>query len=139
MSAKRFVNLLRDKKERITPVRRALIEILEKAGAPVSVVKIMAELRAVSLNPNKTTIYRELKFLKDNAMVREIQFADKKKRYELEHGDDHHHLVCINCDKIEGIDLGGHLEMEENMIKDTRNFKLVRHSLEFFGYCANCH
>ena len=50
---------LKSKGFRITKARAAILELLEKSNAPISADEIV-----VSLGVNKSTVYRELDFLK---------------------------------------------------------------------------
>lgn len=88
---------------------------------------------------NKTTIYRELFFLLENNFIKEVEFGDGKKRYEITlNKPHHHHVVCLNCKEIVNIPLEKELDEEENKIEKITNFKLTSHMLEFFGLCPNC-
>jgi len=132
------INGLKNQGHKITKTRKALVEILENTKQPLSVPEVVTLLKNNHLSPNKTTIYRELTFLLDQGIVQELDFGDSKKRYELDTQDHHHHLVCINCKKIEDFDLSSDLDKEEKKILKDKNFKVISHSLEFFGYCKDC-
>lgn len=130
---------LRDKGERITHVRKAIIEILSTATRPLSVQELLASLKKKQLNVNKTTVYRQLELLLFHSIIREIRFQDRSARYELSLGDDHHHhLVCIKCHKTEDVSFEEDLERQEKVILQKKKFKVLQHSLEFFGLCASC-
>ena len=122
---------------RSTPVREKLIELFSK-GLLLSVPDIQKLLLSYKLSPNKTTIYREIEFLKENNLIQEIDFGDGKKRYERTDGEHHHHLICTSCKNIDDVTLESDLDHFEEKIKSTKKFKVTRHSLEFFGLCLNC-
>lgn len=123
---------------RLTKVRRALIALFTREHTPLSVVEIKSLLAEKKLKPNKSTIYRELEFLMKHGVVVEIQFAEDKKRYEGAFGNHHHHLICIKCETIEDVVLQQELHKEEERIAQSKQFKVLNHSLEFFGICAHC-
>ena len=58
--------------ERKTTVSTMLLEILKSSSDPVSVSDILNQLEKGQLNPNKTTIYRQLEKLKEKQIVLEI-------------------------------------------------------------------
>lgn len=130
---------LRNKGERITAVRKAIIEILSAADQPMSVANLLEQLKKKKLEVNKTTVYRQLELLLYHDTVREIRFHDRSARYELAFGNDHHHhLVCIKCHKTEDVSFEEDLERQEKVILQKNKFKVLQHSLEFFGLCSRC-
>lgn len=124
---------------RLTRIRRAVIGIFLGSGLPLSAVDIMGVLNRMNTAFNKTTVYRELGFLKGLGVVKEIQFLHERvKRYELAGGDHHHHLICLKCRSVEDIVLEGDLEEQEKKIFRSRGFRVLDHSLEFLGLCQTC-
>ncbi len=122
---------------RITKARENILKIFLASKVPLSAAELNSRLVTVNITVNKTTIYREIDFLKKQKIIRELQFGDGKKRFEWP-DNHHHHLVCISCDSIECIELDGCLEAEEKKILKENNFKTINHSLEFQGLCAKC-
>ena len=123
---------------RITPIRSRIVEIFINSSTPISAIDLLEAFRILKLKVNKTTIYRELEFLLKENLIKEIEFREGKKRYELDTGHHHHHIVCLNCKKVEDVDLEVDLHQEEKLIEKKTGFKITSHSLEFFGYCKNC-
>lgn len=130
---------LKDQGFRETKARKALIELLLKSNQPLAISEIQNNLKKVyKIGTNKTTVYREISFLIDQQVAREVDFGDKKKRYESAIGDHHHHLICTNCARVEDFELQQDLFEEEKRISKNKNFKVTSHTLEFFGLCRNC-
>ncbi|OGP13447.1 MAG: hypothetical protein A2054_05325 [Deltaproteobacteria bacterium GWA2_55_10] len=124
---------------RLTRLRRAVIEIFLGSTLPLSAVDIIARLEKKKAAFNKTTVYRELAFLKETGIVKEIQFLHERvKRYELSSLDHHHHLICLKCKKVEDVVLESHLEEQEEKILRSTGFHVLNHSLEFLGICHSC-
>jgi Fe2+ or Zn2+ uptake regulation protein len=134
----KILDKLRTDGYRLTRARQAIIDIFLKSPVPLSVPELMTGLKKRKLPVNKTTVYREVDFLKAREMVREIQLGDGLRRYELWSGGHHHHLVCVRCNHIECLELEECLGAMEKKITKDKNFKLIEHSLEFFGLCAVC-
>jgi len=76
-------------------------------------------------------------FLLKQNLVEELNFQTQAKLYEIS-GPHHHHLICLNCDRIEEVVLKNDLAKEEKRLAKNNNFKILKHSLEFFGSCKNC-
>jgi Fe2+ or Zn2+ uptake regulation protein len=123
---------------RQTKIRSALLEILSVSKRPLSVVELLEKLAKKGLRPNKTTLYRDLKLFSTEQLVTVAEFGDGKTRYELTQKGHHHHLICQQCDKVEDVTLGKELEAEEERILKNKNFKILQHSLEFYGICGTC-
>lgn len=123
---------------RLTNIRKAILGLLVKSHEPLSSLGLQSLLLQKEMSVNKTTVYRELAFLKKQNIVRELQFRDSVKRYEIMPENHHHHIVCVNCEKVEDVELKKDLDKAERMISKNMNFKIINHSLEFFGLCAKC-
>lgn len=123
---------------RITPAREQIVEIFINSTTPISAGDLIESFKFLNIPINKTTIYRELDFLLKESLVKEIEFGEGKKRYELETGHHHHHVICLSCRKVEDVDLDVDLHDEEKNIEEHTGFKVTSHALEFFGYCKNC-
>jgi Fur family transcriptional regulator, ferric uptake regulator len=111
-------------------IKQKILNLLENSDLPVSVPDILVKVKA-----NKTTVYRELDQFLSDGLVKEVEFGDGKKRYEIEKSH-HHHLVCKNCGKIEDIEINEKSLLTK--IKTKSNFKIENHSIEFFGLCNLC-
>jgi Fur family ferric uptake transcriptional regulator len=129
---------LKEKGHRFARIRKAILDLLVKSSDPLSSPDIQRLLSKRKIDANKTTVYRQLAFLKEQNLVRELQFGDNAKRYEIMPENHHHHIVCTNCDKIEDVELARDLDTEEKSIAENKNFKVINHSLEFYGICGKC-
>lgn len=118
---------------RLTPTRLKIFDILKKSSGPISVGQIVDHLSA-----HKTTVYREITSLLQSGFISEVNVGDRKKWYELTSKSHHHHLVCINCSCITEVDLQDDLTPQEQAVSKNNGFKVLRHSLEFFGLCKSC-
>lgn len=126
---------LKHKGHRITVARQEVLKML--SSRPLSVKEIAEVLRKKGVKISFVTIYRTLEFLTNLGFVNRTQFEGKEAKYEFaDKQNHHHHLVCEKCGSTEDISLN-----EERLIKQIRNqsnFKVARHSLEFFGTCVKC-
>ncbi|HSX19379.1 MAG TPA: transcriptional repressor [Candidatus Saccharimonadales bacterium] len=129
---------LKKEGHRITKARKAIIDTFNSENMPLSVGELNAKLQKLGVMVNKTTLYREIEFLLSQKMIVEINLGEDKKRYELASNAHHHHLVCLNCKRVEDIDLQNDLLKQESSIAKSKGFKVSSHSLEFFGLCKNC-
>lgn len=123
---------------RLTPARRALIEIFTDKPQPISVQKIGLTLHDKGVIVNKTTIYRELNFLLEKKLIQEVLINSKKSFYESAKLEHHHHFICNSCGEIDDVILDKDLSQTEKTLERKKKIKIEKHSLEFFGLCAKC-
>ncbi len=121
---------------KVTSARVSVLSFLDHSDAPLDVDAIYEHVTSEHEEADRATIYRIIEMLYQKGIVKRLEFGEGKYRYELA-GDDHHHLICENCGKIEDISDCGISEWEKE-IKDKKKFNVKRHSLEFYGVCQQC-
>jgi Fur family ferric uptake transcriptional regulator len=97
---------------------------------------LISHLKEKEINPNRSTIYRELQLLTEKGIITKntilgVNYFEMPK-------DHHHHLVCLGCHKIKKVNIGNHLENQEKKLAKKNKFYITNHSLEFYGYCHSC-
>ena len=140
------MDLLKDKlKEtgfKITPQRRAIVEILLKHDhSHLSSEEIYDLVRVDCPEIGLATVYRTMQLLDEIGLISKLNLDDGCIRYEISlHKEDchnHHHLICKNCGKIMEAkeDL---LENIEKEIQSLYKFKILDHDVKFYGLCDEC-
>ncbi len=123
---------------RLSRTRREVLALLSEASAPLSVPMMLESLEEKGKRPNKTTVYRELEFLKRIGIVEELTLRNDIALYELA-GPHHHHLVCVDCGTVRDVSVPDEsLVREERRIERKEGFRIIDHSLEFLGLCGGC-
>lgn len=122
---------------RATPARVAVMNFLEKTNQPVDVNSVIDYLNINRIKTDPATVFRIMNMLTQKGITTPIEFQEGKTRYELSNKEDHHHLLCDNCGRIEDIEDNVVPALEKH-IEAKHNFTVKRHSLEFFGICATC-
>ncbi len=133
-----FERYLREKGLNLTSQRREVLEVFLSSGRHLTVEELYNLAKKKNPGIGQATVFRTLKLLADADLARKVVLGDKKTRYEIKYGIEHHdHLVCVECGKfIEAVDPA----IEELQKKLCRKFGFSprKHSLEIFGYCKNC-
>ncbi len=129
---------LRQKSQRVTGPRQAILSLLRQHRHPMTNKEIHAALAKGDCD--LATIYRSMHLLEQMGMVKRFDFGDGVARFELLTGEEHahhHHLVCTCCADIVEIDDCFAEELEAR-VAAAHGFKSVTHKLEFFGVCPDC-
>lgn len=135
----KILSTIKEHHLRLTKTRRAILEMFFHQHAPLSVARILDELEKQAILVNKTTVYRELEMLQKIGIVQVLSLQDRKQYFELALRSHHHHLICLQCEEIEDVDVSeAELLREEQKVSREKRFIVLRHSLEFFGLCRHC-
>jgi Fur family ferric uptake transcriptional regulator len=110
-----------------------LLKIFKSHHLPLSEAQLRSKVMV-----NKTTIYRALDRMLAENLIKAVDFGDGKKRFELNSLQHHHHLICQSCERVEDVHVSDDVSGIEKQISKQKKFKIINHSLEFFGLCAQC-
>lgn len=125
---------LRSKGYRLTSQRQLVLSAL--TNRPQSVSEVRAALKAKGSRLDKVTVYRTLDCFIRLGAVNAAQFKGQTTKYELAAQPHHHHLVCDRCSSVQDAPMN-----EKLLIKKASRrtgFKIISHTLEFYGLCAKC-
>jgi Fur family transcriptional regulator, ferric uptake regulator len=129
--------LLKRFKLKVTPIRVAVLEVLEKANHPLGISEIHKILEVSGAN--YVSVYRTMLAFAESGIIRTVNLRHGHTDYELVGTVDHHHIVCVGCGKIEEFDDCGMDSLVKKVLKQNTSFKTVTdHALELFGTCNIC-
>jgi Fur family ferric uptake transcriptional regulator len=135
---KEILKKLRTEGFRLTRARQSIIDILSTGKVPLSLTDIKKNLEKKDIKVDRTTVYREVLFLKGKKMLCEIPIGGGKRGYKVCQDNHHHHLICVRCGKVEPVVFRKTLSSQENEISQRKDFKVLDHLLEFYGLCGDC-
>ncbi|MBI2623408.1 MAG: transcriptional repressor [Candidatus Liptonbacteria bacterium] len=135
-SGSEFRRMLREHGCKATPPRLLVLELLGKTKEPMSAQALIETLAGKT---DQATVYRILKTLKHRGLIRQVDLRHNHAHYELSRGDEHHHLVCNHCGKIEDVRLCDVGATHQAILRHSKHFsKITQHALEFYGVCTSC-
>lgn len=131
-----LAHTLRDAGLKVTSPRVAVLRALAEhphADADTVFRVVQAELPTTSLQ----AVYGVLGAFADAGLVRRIEPAGSSARYERRVGDNHHHLVCRDCGRVEDVDcvVGESACLTPG---DTHGFQVTEAEVTFWGRCPAC-
>jgi Fur family ferric uptake transcriptional regulator len=125
---------------RLTRQRQILLDLIDQSGQHLDAESLykMAQERDPKLN--RVTVYRTLKMLKMGGLVDELDlmhFAGDQHFYETRMKQEHAHIVCLRCGKVEEY-FGEPLQKLRRQVETTFGFQIAIARTEIGGYCAHC-
>ena len=81
------------------------------------------------------TVYRVLMQFEQAGILLRSNFESGKAVFELNEGQHHDHLVCLDCGRVEEF-FDAEIEQRQRTIAVTRGFELQEHSLALYARCT---
>ena len=119
-----------------TTQKLAILKWVKQARSHPTAEEVYRAVKKNLPNISFATVYRNLAALAKNNQLKEIQFIDKKKRYES-NTHDHQHFLCQKCQRIIDMELSELLNIEETVAK-MQCHSVTSYDLELAGICASC-
>ena len=129
-------DLIRRAGLRVTDTRRAVYEAL-RALPHARADDVGAALREVVPATSMQSVYNALGDFVEAGLVRRIEPAGHPGLYELRVDDNHHHLVCSLCGRVEDVDcvVGPSPCLRP---AQTHGFAVQVAEVTFWGICPEC-
>jgi Fe2+ or Zn2+ uptake regulation protein len=130
---------LRPLGQRLTPRRRALVEILRSARHPLTIHEILERGKGLAMS----SVYRNLNALEQAGLVHRVVTREDFARYELaeELTEHHHHLICSSCGLVRDMPTDIRVErvMRSVMAEMPAEVFLPQtHRIDVMGMCPDC-
>ncbi len=128
--------LLRERGNRVTTQRRAVLRIIQEREGHLSADEIYDLARKDVPRLSLSTVYRTLDLLKELDLVTELHLAGDHYRYEAQSGR-HQHLVCLGCGKVIEFQCSHCAAMYRELFSQ-HGFAITSSRVELLGYCEEC-
>jgi Fur family ferric uptake transcriptional regulator len=126
--------------QRYTTARRALIDVLVDAGAPITIAAIAERDRSLTTS----STYRNLAVMEEAGIVRRLVTSAEHASFELAEDltEHHHHMICSSCGSVRDVTLPDALERELDRalarLAKRNDFAVREHRLDLVGVCGSC-
>lgn len=81
------------------------------------------------------TVYRVLTQFEQAGLLVRSNFESGKAMYELNEGQHHDHLVCLDCGRVEEF-FDSEIERLQQQVALQRGFALQEHALSLYAHCT---
>lgn len=133
-----MAEVLRESGHRVTRPRRAVWSALADADGHLTVEELAERVQQREPGVNLASVYRSLAVFQELEMVRESRLGDEDAgRWELAHPDEHFHLVCDDCGRIDH-HVGTLVEEVRTHLAGDHGFVPRDIELIVTGSCADC-
>jgi len=85
------------------------------------------------------TVYRVLAQFEQADILLRSHFESDKAVYELNEGQHHDHLVCLDCGRVEEF-FDAEIEHRQHAVAKAKGFTIADHALSLYAHCTrgNC-
>lgn len=120
--------------------RLRILELFEKSEVRhLSAEEVYRLLLNEGTDTGLATVYRVLTQFEQAGLLVRHHFESGKAVFELNRGDHHDHLVCMQCGRVEEF-YDPEIEKRQIKVAESRGFKIHEHSLHLYADCTkkNC-
>jgi Fur family ferric uptake transcriptional regulator len=131
-------NELRKAGLKATLPRIRILEILERSGQRhMSAEDVYRALLEAGEDIGLATVYRVLTQFESARIVLRHHFEGAHSVFELNKGNHHDHILCVECGRIEEF-FDPTIEKRQRKIANEAGFTITDHSLYLYGICSVC-
>ncbi len=124
---------------KFTQERREILRSVMSTHEHFDADWLFMRMRKVGAKTSKATIYRSLALLCETGLLREVFHGPHGAYYEHVYGHEHHeHMICLKCNKVIEF-ISKQLEQLQDEACRSMGFHAMRHHLQVFGFCSDCH
>ena len=81
------------------------------------------------------TVYRVLMQFEHAGLINRSNFESGKAVYEINEGQHHDHLVCLDCGRVEEF-YDAEIEKRQHAVAELKGFAISDHTLSIYAHCA---
>lgn len=128
--------LIRGAGLRVTATRVAVLEAL-RARPHATADDVFSQVSGTLAGTSKQSVYNALGDFADAGLARRIEPAGHSGTFELRVGDNHHHVVCTGCGRIDDVDcvVGAAPCLH---VPEGSGFVIETAEVTFWGMCPDC-
>lgn len=121
---------------RVTKQRKVLLDELCKVCTHPTADELYQVARKRLPRISLGTVYRNLELMAENGMIQKLEVGGTQKRFDG-NAAPHYHVRCLKCNRVDDLELALEQDVEAQARQRT-GYTILRHSLEFSGFCPDC-
>ena len=116
--------------------RLKVLEIFQKGTQRhMSAEDVFRALLEEQADVGLATVYRVLTQFEQAGILSRSNFEGGKAIYELNEGQHHDHLVCLDCGKVEEF-FDAEIENRQQAVAQAKGFMIAEHALSLYAHCT---
>ena len=120
--------------------RLKILEIFQKgAQRHMTAEDVFRVLLLERSDVGLATVYRVLTQFEQAGILSRSHFESGRAVYELNEGQHHDHLVCLDCGRVEEF-FDAEIEKRQHSVATAKGFTIADHALSLYAHCVkvNC-
>lgn len=116
--------------------RLKILELFQKGGQRhMTAEDVFRVLLLEHSDIGLATVYRVLTQFEQAGILIRSHFESGKSVYELNEGQHHDHLVCLDCGKVEEF-FDAEIEKRQHVVAKAKGFAIADHALSLYANCT---
>jgi Fur family transcriptional regulator, zinc uptake regulator len=129
----------RERGQKLTPIRRTVLELLLAAGRATKAYTLLDEMRAMHPNASPPTVYRALDFLLSAGLIHRIESINAfTVCHDLTHCQHGVLVVCQKCGRVTELPQQKQLRQSLMSQVEASGYRLAGDDIELKGICPAC-
>ena len=122
-----------------TAPRLKILELFQtSAQRHMTAEDVYRQLLLQQLDIGLATVYRVLMQFEQANILKRSHFESERAVYELNEGEHHDHLVCLDCGRVEEFH-NPDIEALQVKIAQSKGFEIADHALSLYAHCRKAH
>jgi len=130
------INDLKNTGLKVTAPRLKILEVFHKgAQRHMTAEDVFRQLLQEGADIGLATVYRVLTQFEQAGILHRNHFESGKAVYELNEGQHHDHLVCLDCGRVEEF-YDPEIESRQQAVAQAKGFEIADHALSLYAHCT---
>ena len=119
-----------------TAPRLKILEIFQQGRhRHMSAEDVFRELLELKQDIGLATVYRVLTQFEQAGILKRSNFESGRALFELNQGEHHDHLVCLDCGQVEEF-FDAEIEKRQQAVAKLKGFEIADHALSIYAHCT---
>ena len=120
---------------KVTAPRLKILELFQKGSQRhMTAEDVYRQLILQKMEIGLATVYRVLMQFEQADILKRSHFESERAVYELNEGEHHDHLVCLDCGRVEEFH-DAEIEALQIKIAQRQGFEIADHALSLYAKC----
>ena len=116
--------------------RLKILELFQKSKQRhLTAEDVYRQLLLANEDIGLATVYRVLMQFEQADILKRSHFESEKAVFELNEGQHHDHLVCLDCGRVEEF-YDPEIEARQQAVAQAKGFEIADHALSLYAHCT---